>query len=108
MKFNVFLTPGAVRDLEEIGDTVSMYDTLEKAKYVLREIRRTIESLSEFPSRGVVPKEMVDLGIEAYREIFFKPYRIVYKVVNDSVYVSLVADGRRDMRRLLHRRLVSK
>lgn len=108
MRFNVFLTPGAVRDLEEIGEAVAVYDTFERAEYVLREIRLTIDSLAEFPLRGVVPKETADLGIETYREIFFKPYRIVYKVLNDSVYVSLVADGRRDMRRLLHRRLVSQ
>jgi len=34
-------------------------------------------------------------------EIFFKPYRIMEK----SVYVLLIVDGRRDMHSLLQRRL---
>ena len=40
-----------------------------------------------------------------YREIFFKPYRIIYRVMEDNVYVLVIADGRRDMQTLLQRRL---
>lgn len=46
------------------------------------------------------------LGIREYREVFFKPYRIIYRVIGTNVYVLLIADGRRDMRTLLQRRLV--
>jgi toxin ParE1/3/4 len=40
-----------------------------------------------------------------YREIFFKPYRIIYRIVAERVYVTVIADGRRDMQTLLQRRL---
>jgi len=46
------------------------------------------------------------LGIHEYREVFFKPYRIVYRVCADTVYIHLIADGRRDMQTLLERRLL--
>lgn len=46
------------------------------------------------------------MGIRDYREIFFKPYRIIYRVIDAIVYVFLVADGRRDMQALLQRRLL--
>ena len=46
------------------------------------------------------------LGVREYREIFFKPYRIIYRVINKNVYVLLIADGRRDMQTLLQRRLI--
>ncbi len=46
------------------------------------------------------------MGFGKYREIFFKPYRIIYRVVEDNVYVMVIADGRRDMRALLERRLL--
>ena len=36
----------------------------------------------------------------------FKPYRIVYQVLGETVYVMLIADGRRDMQALLQRRLL--
>ena len=44
-----------------------------------------------------------------YREIFFKPYRIIriiYRVMEDNVHVLVMADGRRDMQTLLQRRLL--
>ncbi len=62
--------------------------------------------MSESPERGAYPKELLALGIRDYREIFFKPYRILYRVLDKNVYVLLIADGRRDMQSLLQRRLL--
>jgi len=36
----------------------------------------------------------------------FKPYRIIYRVMDKTVYVLLIVDGRRDMQPLLERRLL--
>ena len=63
-------------------------------------------SLADSPHRGSCPKELLDLGIRDYREVFFKPYRIIYREIEDDVYVLVIADGRRDMRALLERRLL--
>ena len=52
------------------------------------------------------PAELVALGIREYRETSFKPYRILYHVDGARVFVSLVADGRRDLQSLLARRLL--
>ena len=52
------------------------------------------------------PKELLALGIRNYREIFFKPYRVIYQVTGDKVHVMLIVDGRRDMQALLLRRLL--
>jgi toxin ParE1/3/4 len=49
---------------------------------------------------------LLALGIRDYRETFFKPYRIIYRVEGKRVYVYLIADGRRDMQSLLERRLL--
>jgi len=49
---------------------------------------------------------LLELGIRDYRQTFFKPYRIIYRVEGRRVYVYLIADGRRDMRTLLERRLL--
>ena len=63
-------------------------------------------SLSGSPERGAYPKEPLTLGIRDYREIFIKPYRVIYRVMGDIVYVLLIVDGRRDMQTLLQRRLL--
>ena len=38
--------------------------------------------------------------------MFFKPYRIIYRVLEDGVYILMITDGRRNMRALLQRRLL--
>ena len=107
MSFGVQLTDDAVRDLEDICDYIRRYRSPAAAEHVLQQIEQTLSGLSEYPHRGGFPKELLDVGIREYREIFFKPYRIVYRVTDRTVDVYLVADGRRDMRTLLQRRLLS-
>ena len=69
--------------------------------------RVDLNALKGFPERGSNPEELVALGIREYRETFFKPYRIVYHIDRGRVFISLIADGRRDMRSLLARRLLA-
>lgn len=106
MRFEVRLTAHAVRDLEEIDDWISRHDSEAKAAHVAARIEAAIATLKRFPERGRHPAELLALGIRDYRETFFKPYRIIYYVDGKRVYVSLIADGRRDMQALLARRLL--
>ncbi len=103
--FDVLLTNDAARDLEDIYNFIALHDSPQTADYVLSRIEEVFSSLSEFPERGVYPNELLALGIREYREIFFKPYRIVYRVMTNIVYVLLIVDGRRDMQSILQRRL---
>ena len=106
MAFAVFLTNDAARDLDELYDYITQHDAPQKANYVFGQIERALSRLSKFPERGTHPKELLALGILEYREIFFKPYRIIYRVMDKNVYILLIADGRRDMQTLLQRRLL--
>ena len=105
MPVTVRLTDDAARDLEEIFDYVSRRDAPSRAERVLDRIEEAFQALSAFPERGSYPRELLDLGVRECREVFFKPYRIIYRVMDDGVYVMVIADGRRDMRALLERRL---
>ena len=106
MTFQVFLTDDASRDLEELYVHIESHDASRKADYVLDQIEKVFSSLSESPERGAYPKELLAVGLREYREIFFKPYRIIYRVMAENVYVMVIADGRRDMQALLQRRLL--
>ena len=106
MSFTVFLTADASRDLDELYHYIDAHDAPEKAEHVLSKIESTVKSLSKSPERGVYPKELLSLGIRDYREVFFKPYRLIYRVIGKKVYVLLIADGRRNMQTLLQRRLL--
>jgi toxin ParE1/3/4 len=106
MSFEVLLTEDASRDLEALYDYIDDHDVPGKADHVLDQLENVFSSLSENPERGVYPKELVAVGLREYREVFFKPYRILYRVIGNRVYVMLIADGRRDMQGLLQRRLL--
>jgi toxin ParE1/3/4 len=106
MSYQVFLTDDAAYDLEELYDYIEFHDATDKADYVLNKIEEAFLSLSENPVRGAFPEELLAVGLREYREIYFKPYRIIYRVISDNVYVMVVADGRRDMQTLLQRRLL--
>ncbi len=106
MAYAVLLTEGASGDLGDLYRYISKHDSANKAEYVLGQIEKKFVSLSELPERGMYPKELLSLGIRDYREIFFKPYRIIYRIDQENVYVYLIVDGRRDMQTLLQRRLL--
>jgi toxin ParE1/3/4 len=65
-----------------------------------------MNELAEFPDRGAKLSEIEALERRQYRQVFFKPYRIVYSVVGSRAYVHLIADKRRDFRSLLAQRLI--
>jgi len=107
MRFEVFLTDDASRDLEDIYNYVAEHDTPGKADHLLDRIEQVIDSLSRNPNRGSLPKELSALGIREYRQTVHRPYRIIYRVIEKRVYIYLIADGRRDFQTLLARRLLS-
>lgn len=105
-RHTVLLTEDAQADLQELVDYIAVYDAPAKADAVLDKLEAVVASLSNFPERGAVTKELRDVGIRDYREVYFKPYRVIYRVMDGKVVVYLMVDGRRDMQTLLTQRLV--
>jgi toxin ParE1/3/4 len=106
MRHAVLLTAGAEHDLEAIHDYIAEVESKPSANRVLDRLLKVTDSLSRFPERGSVPRELGALGIREYRQVFFKPYRLIYRVVGRDVVIVLIADGRREMLSLLERRLL--
>jgi toxin ParE1/3/4 len=106
MPFAVLLTNAAARDLDELYDFITEHDAPRKANFALKQIEKAFTNLSELPERDTYPKELLAIGIREYREVFFKPYRIIYRVMDKNVYILLIVDKRRGMQLLLQRRLL--
>lgn len=105
MAFQVVFTSGAKKDLRAIRTYIAANDSPENAAYVTRELVRAALTLQDFPNRGAHPSELLQRGNRKYRQILFKPYRILYRIRGNTVFIGLIADGRRDMASLLSRRL---
>jgi toxin ParE1/3/4 len=106
MTFEVLLSEDAARDIEDIYRYIAEYDAIENADRVLLALEEICLALSELPDRGNVPKELRSLGMTEFREVHYKPYRVIYRIVDRLVVVYCVVDGRRDMQGLLQRRLL--
>ncbi len=106
MKYEVFVTADAERDIEEIYDFLAENRSLDDAEYVRTRLLEVVDRLEQFPNRGTYPDDLSELGATAFREIFFKPYRVIYRILDKRVYIYVVTDGRRDIRSLLAKRLL--
>ena len=107
MHFKVLLTEDAERDLEDIYTYIAENDCRQNADYVLGRLLEVTDSLATAPERGLFPRELAALGIQEYRQVFFKPYRVIYRQADHQVIIYVIADGRRDMQSLLSRRVLS-
>jgi toxin ParE1/3/4 len=106
MAFQVVLTEDAERDLEDLITYIAEHDSPASAEHALSRIVEIADSLAAAPTRGSQPKELRSLGDQEYRQVFFKPYRMIYRVVGQQIAIYLIADGRRDIQSLLARRLL--
>jgi|SRR5579859_1826031 len=104
--YEVRLTLGAERDLQALYDHVFEHRSPAQSDALLGALLGVIDTLERFPDRGVAPRELAALGIRDYRQVLLPPYRIIYRVIDDTVYILLIADGRRDMQSLLEQRLL--
>jgi toxin ParE1/3/4 len=108
MRYEVVLTEGAESDLEHIYRYIAQHDSKASADHVLERLLEVGDSLAEHPERGSIPKELRSLGMAEYRQVFFKPYRLIYRVHAKQVVIYLITDGRRDMQSLLARRMLGE
>jgi toxin ParE1/3/4 len=106
MRCEVVMTLGAEQDLEEICDYIAEHDAPAKAEHVLAQVDKVMAALAVSPARGSYPRELLQLGIREFRQTLFKPYRVVYRVIEQTVFVLLIADARRDLQRVLEQRLL--
>lgn len=106
MTYRVLLVTAAERDLLELHLFVELNDSPTRADGLLANIEQAISSLGQMPQRGHIPPELAQLGSHDFREIHYKPYRIIYEIIGTDVIVHAVFDGRRDLRDLLTARLL--
>jgi toxin ParE1/3/4 len=96
----------AEKDLEEIWLYIAENDHYEQADNLLTKLETLCASLSHLPERGHNLPEMQKLGITEFREIHYKPYRIIYEIQKHTVYILTIIDGRRDIEETLRKRLL--
>lgn len=95
----------AEKDLLGIVKFIARDDPAEALK-ILKRIKDGTARLDHSPKRGRIVPELLKQGISKYREIVIKPWRLIYRVEGERVYVLAVIDGRRNVEDLLLERFL--
>jgi toxin ParE1/3/4 len=104
--YDVGWSETANEDLLSVIEYIARENPLQASK-IFGEIKKRAESLRAFPDRGRVVPELQDQGITPYRELINGPWRIMYRVSEDIVYVLSVLDSRQNVEDILLKRLIA-
>jgi len=89
----ILWTGPALADLREIREWVER-DSPDAARQLAAKIRERVNDLAHFPSSGrVVP----EIGIECYREVIVRPYRVIYAIRKNDLVILRVRHSHRDL-----------
>jgi addiction module RelE/StbE family toxin len=104
-KYNVVWASAAEKDLEKIIVYISE-DSPQNALNILKRIRQQAADLYNLPERGRIVPELYDQGIMQYRELIIAPWRLIYRISKQEVYVLSVIDSRRNVEDILMKRFI--
>ena len=69
-------------------------DSPDAARKLATKIRDRVSNLAAFPASGrVVP----EIGIERYREVIVRPYRVIFEIRENDLVILRVRHSRRDL-----------
>lgn len=106
MSYEIFIIADAEEDLYEIFKYIATYDSIVNAENLISKLEEVCYSLESFSNRGHIPPELEQIGVLDYKEIHYKPYRIIYQVKETNIYIHCILDGRRELQQLLQERLL--
>ena len=90
-KYQVNLTQQAQNDVEQIFYYIAD-DSINNAANFVLQLEKKVYSLENFPDRNPFIPENEFFGTD-YRHLIYKKYRIVYRIVEKSVFILRIFHG---------------
>jgi toxin ParE1/3/4 len=81
-------------------------DSPDNAQKILSKIKNRTAKLEYSAMQGRVVPELLRQGISLYREIVISPWRVIYKIEGNGVFILSVIDSRRNVEDVLLARLL--
>jgi plasmid stabilization system protein ParE len=106
--YKVLWTSGAREDLLRIIAYIKEDSSPKRAKEIYQKIKAKAASNNLFPLRGRVVPELQKEGITIYRELVTPPWRIIYKIDNDTVYIMALFDSRQNVEEILLQKVIGR
>jgi len=104
-RFKISWSEQAALDLERLISYISA-ENPKTAGQILKTIRTEVSQLDHLPFRGRIVPEFEEQGFLLFRELVITPWRIVYRVSFEKVYILAVFDFRKNFADLLLERFL--
>lgn len=105
--YNVTWAGVAENDLLNIVEYIAE-DRPQNVLQILTKIKKHASSLYSLPERGIIVPELYDQGILLYRELIVAPWRLIYRIAGQEIFILSVIDSRRNVEDILLKRLIDK
>ena len=102
----IVILASAELDLKDLRSYIVKDFSATTWQKTFQQIKASIRNLATFPLLGSIPDELQTLNLTQYRQVLSGMNRIIYEVRQDTLYVHLIVDSRRDLMSFLLRRLV--
>ena len=104
--FSIIWAKTAELDLLNIINYIAN-DSPQNAKKILTKFKKTVSTLKNLPDRGRVVPELKAQGDFRYHELILSPWRIIYRISKETVYILAVIDTRQNVEDILLARFVN-
>ncbi|MDL2291449.1 type II toxin-antitoxin system RelE/ParE family toxin [Desulfovibrio sp. OttesenSCG-928-F20] len=106
--WKVEMLPEADKDVAGIIRFIYRREGSAMAREILKRFRKAKDQLRTLPERGRIVPELRRINILTFRELQIPPYRMMYQISEpeNTVFIHIVVDGRRDLAELLQARLL--
>ena len=104
-RYKVIWSDVAEEDLRNVIEYIAA-DSPSNALKILNSVKQKASNLYDFPERGRIVPELRDQGVLLYREIIVSPWRVIYRMSEDTVYILSLLDSRRNIEDILLDRLL--
>src|SRR3954469_18502681 len=105
-KFKLLILDEAQDDTKDLRRYILKSFGAQTWKQTAAELAVTFGTIRQFPQSGYVPAELSDFGGLNFREALSGQNRVIYEAREDTIYIHIVTDTRRDLRTLLQKRLL--
>jgi toxin ParE1/3/4 len=106
MSLKVVILQSAETDLKELRTYFIKQFSTQTWQSTYADLKTAIRHLAMQPYAGSIPDEIEKLNLSQYRQILSGMNRVIYEVREQTVYVHIIADTRRNLSALLMKRLL--
>jgi toxin ParE1/3/4 len=106
MSLKVVFLHSAEQDLKELRSYIIKQFGKEVWQDSYGKIKASVGVIQAYPFGGSIPEELERLNFAQYRQVISGMNRIIYEVRQETIYIHLICDSRKDMKSLLTRRIL--